>query len=112
MQLPPISVIESWPTPNYVNPTVVRGPALIIVTCIFFPIAVLFIALRMFTRIRLMKTFGLDDAFLLVAIIPAGACAVLTSIAYVQWGWSRHIWDVPVPLLIRGLKLESVFQFL
>ena len=111
MQFPPLSVIESWPTPNYVDPTEVRGPALIIVTGIFFPIAIFFLALRMFTRIKLMKSFGIDDVFLLIAILPAGAIAILTSVAYLHWGWNRHVWDVPFPLLTRGLKLESMLRF-
>jgi|ERR1700712_3705019 len=107
MQLPPVEVLLTWPTPNYINPTVVRGPQLLIITCVFFPLAVLMVALRIFTRLHISKAFGIDDVFLLIAIIPCGAIAVLTSLAVTHWGWNRHIWDVPFDLVTRGLKLTS-----
>ena len=107
MQLPPTEVILSWPTPNYLNPKDVRGPQLLVISGIFFPIALLMVGLRIFTRLRLSKSFGVDDVFLLLAIIPAGACAVLSSLAMTRWRWNRHIWDVPIDLLSLGLKLTS-----
>lgn len=76
MQLPPVNVILSWPTPNYTDPTDVRGPQLLIVTLIFFPIAVSMVALRVFTRLRLSKAFGVDDLILVAATIPTFAIAV------------------------------------
>jgi hypothetical protein len=107
MQLPPVSEIAKWPVPNYVNPTHVRGPELLIITCIFFPLAALMVALRIFTRIRVSKAFGVDDVFLLTALVPTGAITVLTGLAMTRWDWNRHIWDVPIPLVVRGLKLTS-----
>lgn len=112
MQLPPANVILSWPMPNYVNPTDVRGPSILIVTGIFFPIAVLAVALRVFTRIHLSRAFGIDDMFLLAAIVPTGACAVLTGIAVTHWGWNRHIWDVPLNMVTLGLKLTIAMECL
>ena len=76
MQLPPVNVILSWPTPNYTNPTDIRGPQLLIVTLIFFPIAVCMVALRVFTHLRLSKAFGVDDLILVTATIPTCAIAV------------------------------------
>jgi hypothetical protein len=68
MQLPPLSVIESWPTPNYVDP-VVRGPENIILNLIFFPLVCLVIALRVFTRLRISKNFGIDDWLILASLV-------------------------------------------
>jgi hypothetical protein len=107
MRLPPVDVILSWPLPNYVNPTDVRGPGILIVTGIFFPIAALMVGLRIFTRLHLSKAFGIDDMFLLAAIAPAFAIAVLTGVAVTHWGWNRHIWDVPLDMVTLGLKLTS-----
>lgn len=112
MQLPPVEVLLSWPTPNYVDPTDTRGPQLLIITFIFFPIALFFVALRMFTRLQISKSFGVDDVFLLAAIFPTTACAVLTSLAVQRWGWDRHIWDVHIDLLSLGLKLTIAMEVL
>lgn len=106
MQLPPVKVLLTWPTPNYVNPDV-RGPELLIITYVFFPLAVLMVAVRVFTRLHVSNAFGVDDVFLLIAIIPSGAIAVLTCLSVTHWGWDRHIWDIPIDLVTRGLKLTS-----
>lgn len=107
MQLPPTEIILSWPTPNYVDPKDVRGPQLPIITFVLFPIALVTVALRIFTRLFISKSFGSDDWFLLAAIIPTAACAALTLLAVQRWGWNRHIWDVPPDLVTLGLKLTS-----
>jgi len=107
MQLPPVEVLLSWPTPNYINPTDVRGPALLVISWILFPIALLMVTLRIFTRLTLSKSFGVDDILLVIAVFPAAAIAILTSLAVTRWGWNRHIWDVPTDLVTFGLKLTS-----
>lgn len=106
MQLPPAEVLLTWPTPNYVSPDV-RGPQLLIITFVLFPIALATVVLRIFTRLYISKSFGADDWFLLAAVIPTFACAVLTNLAVQRWGWNRHIWDVPPNLVTLGLKLTS-----
>ena len=68
MQMPPLAVIESWPVPNYVNP-VTRGPANIIINLIFFPLVCLVIALRVYTRLRISKSFGADDWLILASLV-------------------------------------------
>ena len=110
MQLPPVEVLLSWPTPNYVNPTHVRGPELFIITLVFFPIAMLMVALRVFTRLRITKCFGVDDMFLVAATVPTTAVAILIVLAEQRWGWNRHIWDVPTDLLTLGLKLVMAIE--
>lgn len=112
MQLPPISVILSWPTPNYVDPSPIRGPGLLITTFIFFPIVLIMVSLRTFTRIRLSKAFGADDIFLIIATIPTTAIAVITVFAVRRWGWNRHIWDVPLDLVTLGLKMTILMECL
>jgi hypothetical protein len=107
MQLPPTSVTLSWPESNYVNPEIVRGPGLLAVTWLFYIFAVLAVGLRIFIRIRSSKTLGAGDVVLLPAILSAGGCAILTSVAMAHWGWNRHIWDVPSPLVVQGLKATS-----
>ena len=107
MQLPPAEVILSWPTPNYVDPKDVRGPLLPIIILVLFPIALLTVALRTFTRLSISKSFGVDDWFLLAAIVPTVVCTTLSLLAVQRWEWNRHIWDVSPDLVSFGLKLTS-----
>jgi hypothetical protein len=68
MQMPPLAVIESWPPPNYVDP-VTRGSANIIINLILFPLVCLFIALRVYTRLWIAKSFGADDWLILASLV-------------------------------------------
>lgn len=68
MRLPPASVLASWPAPNYVNP-VRRGPAGQIVSIILAVAAAVVLAMRMYTRLRVVRSFGLDDVLILVAFV-------------------------------------------
>lgn len=84
MQLPPVSVILSWPTPNYHDP-VTRGPALVIINSIFVTIATLTVAARLYTRIVIKHWFGVDDFFIILALaslLPQRLHARLTLHSY------------------------------
>jgi hypothetical protein len=65
---PPISVILSWPTPNYVNPDT-EGPGLIIVCIIFSTITTVLVALRLWARLFLIRQPGLDDLFVVIGYV-------------------------------------------
>jgi hypothetical protein len=62
------AIIATWPIPNYVNP-VTRGPELYIINSICLFIATLAVVLRLYSRIWIRNWFGLDDAFVLVALV-------------------------------------------
>ena len=68
MKLPPIEVILSWPPPNYANP-VTRGDALLIVNSILIALVVITVGLRMYTRLIIKRWFGIDDVFILLALV-------------------------------------------
>jgi hypothetical protein len=72
MRLPPTEILLSWPPPNYENP-VTRGPALAIVNYIFISITVVVVALRLYTRIAIKRWFGIDDVFIIVALVSITA---------------------------------------
>jgi len=65
--------ISTWPTPNYVDP-VTRGPGLIIMHLVLYPIIFGLIALRTYTRLRISQSFGLDDMFILLAMACPKFC--------------------------------------
>lgn len=68
MQIPPAAVIASWPTPNYTDP-VVRGNAVIVMNLILYPIVLSILAIRIFTRISISKSFGADDYLIVLALV-------------------------------------------
>ena len=107
MRLPPLEVLATWPAANYEHPSELRGNELLITTCIVFPIALFLVAIRMYTRICISGSFGIDDVLLLMAIPPAIGVATLLSLAVTRWGWDRHIWDVPTDEITLGLKVTS-----
>jgi hypothetical protein len=63
---PPISVILSWPTPNYVDP-IKRGPGIYIFSSLFLTLATIVVLMRLYARIIIRRWFGLDDAFICLA---------------------------------------------
>ncbi|KAF8855902.1 hypothetical protein BDZ45DRAFT_715582 [Acephala macrosclerotiorum] len=109
--MPPINVLESWPTPNYIDP-VMRGPANIIVVAIFFPLALLTVGIRIYTRIRLSRSFGVDDWFIIATLFPTTTYAIFTLVAELHFGWNRHIWDVQLDTITIGLKIIMATEIL
>jgi hypothetical protein len=72
MRLPPTDVLLKWPPPNYENP-VTRGPALAIVNYVLISITIMFVVLRLYTRIFIKRWFGIDDVFIIVALVSTMA---------------------------------------
>ncbi|KAG9378568.1 hypothetical protein A1F94_010337 [Pyrenophora tritici-repentis] len=88
MQLPPLDVILSWPTPNYVDPET-RGPALIIVNAIFMTLATLTVCARLYTRLVVKRWFGIDDVFILLALLFTVGLTAVVLLANERYGWDR-----------------------
>ena len=68
MQLPPAEVLLAWPLPNYIDP-VTRGDAVLIVNIITIIIAFLVTCLRLYTRLRITCTPGLDDIVIIISLV-------------------------------------------
>ncbi|ESZ92858.1 hypothetical protein SBOR_6766 [Sclerotinia borealis F-4128] len=111
MQLPPPQILSTFPQPNYIDP-VTRGPLLLIITVVFLPIVYIVVGLRTFTRLYLSKHFGVDDVFLLIALVPTTVCAVIALLAQDRWSWNRHIWDVTPDYAEFGLKISILLECL
>jgi hypothetical protein len=88
MQLPPVDILLSWPTPNYDNP-VTRGPALVIVNSIFISLATITVAARIYTRIVIKRWFGIDDVFILLALLFTLGLTAVVILANQRFGWNR-----------------------
>lgn len=125
-------IVASWPEPNYVDPET-RGNGVIVVSVLFGLLGTIVTALRLLTRLYITRTFGLDDWFIIVAwvstlspfilssvpqlILTAAqmsgiAMFIVMSIASAQWGWNRHIWDIPFPIIPQMLQSSLAFFIL
>ena len=65
---PPLSVIGSWPQPNYRNPET-EGNRLTITTIVLGVIAILVVAARLYARIVLLGNPGWDDFLIVLALV-------------------------------------------
>lgn len=111
MQLPPLAIMASWPKPNYVDPTT-RGHGVLIVNIVCISLAFLVVILRLYTRLRITYSAGIDDALILIGLAFSIAMIIVTSLATEDWGWNRHIWDIPMGWLPTVQKLNLVFQIM
>lgn len=68
MRNPPLSVILSWPTPNYVDPET-RGNALLIINIIFLALCFAAVGARLWARLRILHSPGLDDLLITIAMV-------------------------------------------
>ncbi|KAI5808650.1 hypothetical protein DFH27DRAFT_233961 [Peziza echinospora] len=102
--------LASWPTPNYVNP-VSRAKASLVVVGVLLPLAVLIMAGRLYTRIRIVKTVGLDDWLMLMSTILAIPLGVVICVSE-KFGWGRHTWDVRPEWHEPGRKIAWTVQLL
>ncbi|KAF2665031.1 hypothetical protein BT63DRAFT_378584 [Microthyrium microscopicum] len=88
----PLKVLESWPAPNYKDPPE-RGDELVIISAILSGIACAFLILRLYTR-AIKRTFGLDDALIVIAWITTMGLIAVIDYAYKRWRFNRHVWDI------------------
>ncbi|KAM0802195.1 hypothetical protein BDR22DRAFT_140645 [Usnea florida] len=108
---PTKEIIESWPAPNFVDP-VTRGPGLTIVNAIFITLVLVVVGLRYYTRLRITKSFGLDDWVIGVSLVPTLALTCVVLVADNVFGWNRHSWDLHPSRGPPGYKLCITAQIL
>ncbi|KAL9597906.1 MAG: hypothetical protein Q9219_004859 [cf. Caloplaca sp. 3 TL-2023] len=108
--LPPdqIGVVPPPPgiTPNFKNPQYHSG-GIVPLACVFIPLAAIFMALRVYTKVRIIKVFGLEDWTIIVAYL----CTVFISIDCLvqqKYGNGIHEWDITLAKLIPYSKVRTI----
>jgi hypothetical protein len=91
MRLPPLAVIASWPTPNYIDPTR-RGWANLITNAVLYPLVCVALFIRVFTRLRISRSFGVDDWLILVAIVSLTSTKSCDGDAYSVSSLQQRSW--------------------
>lgn len=111
MKLAPAAVRASWPTPNYIDPPT-RGHGVLVVNVVCLSLAFLVVAMRLYTRLRITCSIGVDDLFIVIGLVFAIAMATITSVATEDFGMNRHVWDIEIPHLTTIQKLNLSFQIM
>lgn len=70
---PPLSVIKSWPKPNYIDPPA-KGHELVAISLSLGILATVAVAARIWVRVKIQKNPGLDDLFLVLSIVSEPEC--------------------------------------
>ncbi|EED22795.1 conserved hypothetical protein [Talaromyces stipitatus ATCC 10500] len=91
-------------TANFVNPPNQNTPNISMYT-ILLVVCALCLVVRIYTRSTINRSFGFDDAFCITgfAFLATYAGLMLDCGNYYA---GRHIWDITVPMLIHGARLE------
>ncbi|PVH93865.1 hypothetical protein DM02DRAFT_540645 [Periconia macrospinosa] len=94
MKWPSPEEIASWPAPNYVNPET-RGSLVLGVNVTFSTLVVLFITVRFYSRVFMVKALGVDDWVMLVAAIASIATSIMMCVSTApRFLTGYHIWDL------------------
>lgn len=104
MKLPPLSVISTWPTPNYIDPPT-RGHGILIANVVCLSLAFIVVCLRLYTRLRITFSAGFDDILIILGFIFTTAMGVLSSIGTEKVGMNRHVWDIELSNLVIARKI-------
>ncbi|KAF8053912.1 hypothetical protein FPV67DRAFT_1442959 [Lyophyllum atratum] len=110
MRNPPESVRNSWPVPNYDDP-VNHGASLHVVGIILIVLSAVTVFLRLYVRLWILHTPGLDDWLILFSLIP-GIGMTTSTLLGTRFGWGRHIWDSPPEWSTPSLLVSWISQLL
>ncbi|PYH82464.1 integral membrane protein [Aspergillus uvarum CBS 121591] len=92
---------------NFVDPPSC-GLKFLVVNCVFLPLAVIALVVRMWTRIYLVRSVSYDDYLMIISVVLS---CILTGVTLdmLNWGLGKHMWDVPYSSLTPWfLKLNVV----
>jgi hypothetical protein len=118
----PPEVLLSWPRPNYINPET-RGWEASIVLLIIVGITFLIFVARIWARLVIAKSAGLDDVLISIAMLPVLGLTIsavlgmlntttlvvslLTFVAIQIYGFQWHAWDQTNETHITSRKVRS-----
>jgi hypothetical protein len=64
----PIEQLLKWPVPNYHDPTT-RPPVILVLSCIIGPISIALLCTRLWVRVHVQRSAGLDDWLMLASLV-------------------------------------------
>ncbi|EPS41142.1 hypothetical protein H072_5011 [Dactylellina haptotyla CBS 200.50] len=83
-----------------------RQMSMYIIDCVFFALAVVMVMMRIYTRVFIIRRFGLDDWLIVLALISVAGFTALQFCFLIYGGVGYHIWD------ITPEQLQHCFKFI
>ncbi|KAI9703961.1 MAG: hypothetical protein M1820_005743 [Bogoriella megaspora] len=108
----PLSVVLSWPLPNYIDPVKRTW-----MTALAVPLQVastIFLLIRLWSRVtRQTGRFGIDDVFIIASWMFAAVLSAIAIVAADKYSFDKHVWDAPfdqhVPAAMYGWIGDNTF---
>ncbi|RMY17747.1 hypothetical protein D0867_05821 [Hortaea werneckii] len=107
MRLPPLSVITTWPVPNYTHPQT-HGRALLITNLLLITLVLLAVLGRLYARLIIKRWYGADDSMIVLACLATIGMNTVVILANERYGWNRHIYDIPPRMIASAGKIAFV----
>ncbi|KAF4314065.1 hypothetical protein GTA08_BOTSDO00550 [Botryosphaeria dothidea] len=107
---PPLDLVLAWQTDAYPH-GVRRDHTLLILATVFSAIAFIFVLVRLTARLGIQRNPGLDDLFIVPALISTigmNVCIAYTS----RHGFDRHVWDLTPQMAVDLRKFTFSISFL
>ncbi|KAH9870066.1 hypothetical protein J1614_006988, partial [Plenodomus biglobosus] len=102
---PPAEVIKSWPLPNHENPDE-RGWEAPIALAIVLGITITVYAARIWARVVISKSAGLDG----LAMLPLIGLTISAILAIRQYGFQWHVWDQTARTIISSRQTTLAIE--
>ena len=98
-------------TSNFDNPESEVKP-IVATDSVMLTFTVLFVAVRLYTKTRITRNFGVDDYLCIAAFILAVAHSVFSHLS-VTVGYGRHLWDLrAVEMTVAHVRIISAQTFM
>ncbi|KIW06340.1 hypothetical protein, variant [Verruconis gallopava] len=108
---PPPEVLQQWAKiANPEHPSQTRGWGLVILCVVLFTFALAVVVARLWARLMIRRTAGIDDIVIVLAMIPTAGLALSTALASRLYGFNRHAWDLTPELAQQSRKLTLVME--
>ncbi|KAF2421520.1 hypothetical protein EJ08DRAFT_491217 [Tothia fuscella] len=86
---------------------VTRGPALVIATSVLTGCVVCIICIRVYTRLRIQRWFGVDDVFSILSSFATAGFNITVILGFSKYGWDRHSWTIPITLIQSSIVIGN-----
>lgn len=88
-----------------------RPPGIQVTCIIYIVLGVGSLLLRLFTRWRVTRQFGLDDVFMVLGTMFAVGMYASALVATEHYAMNRHQKDIPPRMLYKTLEMDYVYNF-
>ncbi|KAH7304096.1 hypothetical protein B0I35DRAFT_465423 [Stachybotrys elegans] len=113
MSFPDLSQVPLTDPPDGLDSNFIDPPSQVwqprLAIYITFPIGILSVILRIYTRIHLGQRFGADDYFMIAAGLGAIGYTAVMLVTTQNDVLGRHAWDIPVAAVMTPSILEESF---